>query len=173
MLEMIRVRYFLRSFLSSTSLFLSLAYNSVSANHSEQVEILKEKVAQWIDLEQEIAKNKASWEQEEILLQDEIAILNKDNEYLRDQIAESLQFLNQSDENRTELITKRDRILKLLQAIGPQIRKLELSCIRLYAYLPEILKDNLQDKYQRIRTLENQRIRSGEIGERFLSVLSF
>lgn len=152
---------------------MALISSVLSANNAVELEIIKEKVSQWIQLETKIEKEKASWKQEEVLLLDEVSLLQKDNAMLQEQIAKSLEFIDVSGVGREELLKKRDRLQKLLLALAPEVRKLELGCMRIYHFFPEVLKKTLEEKYNKIRVLENQRVRQDQIGERLMEVLNF
>jgi hypothetical protein len=122
-------------------------------------------------MEKTAAKEKADWEFEKVLMLDQIKLLQRENERLQDQIAGAIDVVTQSQSERGELESDREKLIEVLKSLLPKIRVMELRCQQLQSILPEPLKERIRPQMSKI-VRQEENVKINKLGERLMNVLA-
>ncbi|MCH6256353.1 DUF3450 domain-containing protein [Puniceicoccaceae bacterium K14] len=117
---------------------------------SEQLDLARTTLQEWVDVEKSISQEMQSWRNEEATTLDLIAIMEKESEALQAQLEELEMNASLSEDSRSELIEEESKVDELRDVVITFLLTMESSVKELKTWLPKPLTDKLQPFYSRI-----------------------
>ena len=131
-------------------LFSSFAPQSTAADESSEIDSLQGMVAEWTELRRLIAKERADWKVEKVYLQDNLEIVTKQVELIRDQLEETEGVGEETSVELERLDARRNVLLAANEAVQSSVGGLETSVKRLVKRFPPPLLDTVEPLWRRI-----------------------
>ncbi len=132
------------------TLFSSFAPQSTAADESSEIDSLQGMVAEWTELRRLIAKERADWKVEKVYLQDNLEIVTKQVELIRDQLEETEGVGEETSVELERLDARRNVLLAANEAVQSSVGGLETSVKRLVKRFPPPLLDTVEPLLRRI-----------------------
>ncbi|MCC3861496.1 DUF3450 family protein [Pseudemcibacter aquimaris] len=163
------VKYVSKWFGPAMIMILSLGGNVVMADPlSDTRNILKE----WVETEKAISQEQSSWAEEEQLLNDVLSSLGQEERILRETIDNAKQDTSRVDQERLELIAKREEYQGNSAIIQERLSLFERQAIQLVNRLPTILRDEMGPLINRLNLINSGQYSLSERAQNLINILS-
>ena len=110
----------------------------------------RETLLAWIDLQTEIAATRSEWTSEKAIIEDLVALLETEEGRLRERLEGIEADTDVTAERRAELNAEREALLAAEANLAEVVPQLEAATRALYERLPEVLKTDLAQFYNRM-----------------------
>lgn len=146
---------------------------SVSALHgADNISDTRSVLQEWVETRQIISKEKNDWITEKAILTDTVTLLSNEVEHLEAAIEELEDSASAADEERAELVEKRDRLSAGSDVVIENLGGLEKQMAAIIALLPEPLTDTIQPLIRRLPDdPENTTLSLGERVQNIVGIL--
>ena len=126
-------------------------------------------IERWVDVRRVLSKEKRDWDVGRRMLEERVALVQRELEALRERIAEAQAGIAAADAQRGELVERNERLKGLSESLESTLRGLEDRTAALLGRLPDPLRARVQPISQRLPDDPAQAKLS--LGERFLTVV--
>ena len=148
---------------------LVLAGPSRAGAAGAEVDAFRAEMEKWVETRQILSEEKAEWEVERESLRATRDLLKQEKDALQEQTQELEQTSTAADEERAELLLRRDASQAGSQALERKIRRMEEEVLALVPRLPEPLQKKLEPLLVQIP--ENAEGTRQGLGQRLMNVL--
>lgn len=152
------------------SLFITLV--GLFEIQAAPVDDVRDTLKEWVKIEKTISQEQEDWKQEKNLLENVLSSLNQEERVLNNTIATAQQATNRADEERLELISRRDLYQRNSSRVTEQIQIFERQAIQLIPQLPLILRDELGIMVNRLYQAESGSYSISQRAQNLISILS-
>jgi septal ring factor EnvC (AmiA/AmiB activator) len=126
----------------------------------------------WVETRQLISKEKGEWQTDRQSLLDQIALLEKEQQLLTDQIAKAEATATQVDKERQRLVEENEGLSVAATAIRTSLVQLEKRVLALYKSFPPPLRERIDPLYKRVPTTSVVHLSLGERMQNVIGILS-
>ncbi len=127
----------------------------------------------WVETRQLISKESAEWQTDKQNMLDRIALLEKEQQLLTEQIAKAEATATQVDKERQKLVEENDALTVAAGAIRTSLAQLEKRVLAAYKSFPDPLRERIDPLYRRIpATPATARLSLGERMQNVIGILS-
>ena len=130
--------------------FVVLFFLAVPLFGSEELDLARANLKEWVEVEKSISLEKQSWRNKKEVMLDLIGVLEKESETLRRRIEEMGRVQSESDNRREELLKKEASLADSIEAIELFLGKMESQMWALSAWLPQPLLQKLEPFFGRL-----------------------
>ena len=130
--------------------FVTLFLLAVPLSGSEELDLARATLKEWVEVEKSISLETQSWRSKEAVTLDLIVVFEKESEALRERIEEMAQMLIESDGRREELLEEMAALADSMKAIELFLGKMEGELWALNAWLPQPLLEKLSPFFGRL-----------------------
>lgn len=135
----------------------------------EQTEAVRATVEKWVETRKLISAERKQWTLGRELLQDRIALLQREIETLRGKIAESEQNITESARKKQELTEENEQLLAATATLRDVIGRLEQATRKLLQRVPDPLRERVKVLSQQMP--EDPNDTKVQLGQRFMVVV--
>lgn len=135
---------------SGVPALLALGMCLVGSALAGNVQETRAELREWIQVQQLMSNEQASWAGEEQILQDRIALLKAEKAQLEAAIAEASENVGEVQSKRAEVNAQREELRSLVADLQQPLAELEQRAKDVYAQFPQPLKEETSRLAQRI-----------------------
>jgi hypothetical protein len=136
---------------------------------ADRLESTRTTLAQWVETQQIISREKRDWQVGKEVLEQRIALLRSEIAALEEKIGRTEETLGEADRKRREIDQENARLRGASSSLEEVLVRLEAKTLSLVAILPEPIRDRV--KPLSVRIPENPAETEVSLGERFVNVL--
>jgi len=137
-------------FLSSLSLLCILLPGVLNGASEGGVEDVRGRYSEWVQLRKTISGEAASWTEDEAIIKDQIAVLEREKESLQGMIDAAEQSSDSAKEERADLLAKRDDAIDAVSVLERKLPDYESRLLVLAASFPKPLLEEVRPLLNRI-----------------------
>lgn len=163
------------SFLSAfkiTILLILISCIGLFESHADQVDDIRNTLKEWVSVEKTISEEQENWRQEKQLLESVLLSLNQEERVLNNSITEAEQLSTRADNERLELISRRDIFQSNTDQFREQLVLFERQAIQLIPRLPNILREELGLMINRLYLSETSSNSLSERAQNLITILT-
>lgn len=153
-----------------TLLFISLL--GPLGAHAAPVDDVRNILKEWVETEKTISQEQESWRQEKDLLENVLSSLNQEERVLNNTIATAQQATSRADDERLELISRREFYQRNSSRFADQLGLFERQAVQLIPQLPIILRDEMGLMINRLYQVDDASYSLGQRAQNLINILS-
>lgn len=158
----------------SLSIFILVifAVGEISVSSADQIDDIRNRLKEWVSVEKTISQEQETWREEKQLLNDVLTSLNQEERILRETITNAEQDVSRADEERLELISRRDAYESSSTLFQEKLVLYERQAIQLISRLPIILQDEIAQLINKLTLSEQNNYSLSERAQTLISLLT-
>lgn len=129
--------------ISKTSVVIAISLAGSFFAYADQLVDTRNLVQEWVSVEKTISQEKTAWVEDKALLGDILRSLDQEEKILRETIANAEQDTSRADQERVELVSKRDDYQASTSLLRDRLSLYERQAIQIIPQLPIILQDEM------------------------------
>lgn len=155
----------------SFALLISLSLG-ISVGFADQIDDTRSTLKQWVAVEKTISEEQNNWKEDKALLNDLLSSLSQEERILRETIANAEQDTSRADQERLELISRRDAYEQSSNLFEGRLVLYERQARQLIPRLPTLLKDEVGLMINKLYLSEGGNYSLSERAQTLISILS-
>lgn len=148
------------------------AVSGVAVSGADQIDDIRNRLKEWVSVEKTISQEQETWREEKLLLSDVLASLNQEERILRETISNAEQDVSRADEERLELVSRRDAYERSSTLFQEKLILYERQAQQLISRLPIILQDEMSLLINRLILSEQSNYSLSERAQTLISLLT-
>lgn len=158
---------------SSKMLLLPImVFGMISVGFADQIDDTRNTLKEWVSVEKTISQEQKAWTEDKALLNDLLSSLSQEQRILRETIERAEQDTSRADQERLELISRREAYEQSSAAILERLSLYERQAIQLIPRLPNILKDEMGLMINKLYLTEGSNYSLSERAQNLISILT-
>lgn len=153
--------------LTATAVFLATSFS-----FADQLTDVRNIIKEWVDTEKTISAEQQAWQENKSLLNDILTSLNTEEKILRETINNAKQDTTRADEERLELVSKRDEYRRNSDLLKENIGLYERQAILLVQQVPIILQDEMGPLINKLNKAGSSNYSLSERAQTLISILT-
>lgn len=139
----------------------------------EEIDATRTALEKWVETRRIISQEKREWAMGREMLNDRIALLQREIQSLRERIAEAENNISEADQSKQELIEEKANLEAASAGLADAIGPLESRAVALLQRMPDPLPDPLRERVERLSQRIPDEGESTELslGERFQNIV--
>lgn len=140
--------------------------------HAAPVDDVRNILKQWVETEKTISQEQENWRQEKDLLENVLSSLNQEERVLNNTIATAQQATSRADDERLELISRRESYQRNSSRFADQLSLFERQAVQLIPQLPIILRDEMGLMVNRLYQADEGNYSLSQRAQNLINILS-
>lgn len=140
--------------------------------YADQIDDVRNSLKEWVSVEKTISLEQETWREEKQLLNDISASLDQEERILRETITNAEQDVSRVDEERLELISRRDSYERSSGLFQQRLVLYERQAEQLIPRLPKILQDEVAQLINRLSLAERGNYSLSERAQTLVNLLT-